>query len=124
MWTKPELTPPLLTTTLHQRMDVSALDRFSVHHCLTRRVFSGTGLELVTRQASHDPVPIPLGYRGHSTSFNSPLLTCRVHGFKRLSPYPYTSISSIQSETRLARPGNVFLVVYSPMSVLTGPGEV
>ncbi|GFX79129.1 uncharacterized protein TNCV_3914141 [Trichonephila clavipes] len=51
-WTTLELAPPLLTTTPHQREDVSALDRFSVHHCPARRVFSGTGLELVTRQAT------------------------------------------------------------------------
>ncbi|GFS54794.1 uncharacterized protein TNCV_3575451 [Trichonephila clavipes] len=51
-WTTPELAPPLLITTPHQREDVSALDRFSVHHCPTRLVFSGTGLELVTRQAT------------------------------------------------------------------------
>ncbi|GFS77452.1 hypothetical protein TNCV_4491321 [Trichonephila clavipes] len=44
----PELVPPLLTTTPHQREDVSALDRFNVHGCPTRRVFSGTGLELMT----------------------------------------------------------------------------
>ncbi|GFU94628.1 uncharacterized protein TNCV_293471 [Trichonephila clavipes] len=49
-WTTPELAPSLLTTTPHQRKDVSALDRFNVHRCPTRRVFSGTGLELVTRQ--------------------------------------------------------------------------
>ncbi|GFT87593.1 uncharacterized protein TNCV_4302211 [Trichonephila clavipes] len=42
---------PLLTTTPHQREDVSALDRFNVHRCPTRRVFSGTGLEPVTKQA-------------------------------------------------------------------------
>ncbi|GFU25329.1 uncharacterized protein TNCV_2903561 [Trichonephila clavipes] len=48
----PELAPPLLTTTPHQREDVSALDRFNVHRCPTRRVFSGTGLELMTRQAT------------------------------------------------------------------------
>ncbi|GFU50396.1 uncharacterized protein TNCV_1827991 [Trichonephila clavipes] len=48
----PELVPPLLTTTPHQQEDVSALGRFKVHHCPTRRVFSGTGLELVTRQAT------------------------------------------------------------------------
>ncbi|GFW54577.1 hypothetical protein TNCV_5109511 [Trichonephila clavipes] len=30
----------------------SALDRFNVHRCPTRWVFSGTGLELVTRQAT------------------------------------------------------------------------
>ncbi|GFU50367.1 uncharacterized protein TNCV_4730771 [Trichonephila clavipes] len=35
-WTTPELAPPLLTTTPHQREDVSALDRFSVHRCPTR----------------------------------------------------------------------------------------
>ncbi|GFU35453.1 hypothetical protein TNCV_3641381 [Trichonephila clavipes] len=44
----PELAPPLLTTTPHQREDVSALDRFNVHHCPTRRIFSGTGLEVMT----------------------------------------------------------------------------
>ncbi|GFX74584.1 uncharacterized protein TNCV_1158011 [Trichonephila clavipes] len=40
-WTTPELAPPLLTTTPHQLEDVSALDRFNVHRCPTRRVFSG-----------------------------------------------------------------------------------
>ncbi|GFW41128.1 uncharacterized protein TNCV_3399041 [Trichonephila clavipes] len=34
-WTTPELAPPLLTTTPHQREDVSALDRFNVHRCPT-----------------------------------------------------------------------------------------
>ncbi|GFT29234.1 transposon Ty3-G Gag-Pol polyprotein [Trichonephila clavipes] len=43
-WTTPELAPP----TPHQREDVSALDRFNVHRCPTRRVFSGTGIELMT----------------------------------------------------------------------------
>ncbi|GFU99311.1 uncharacterized protein TNCV_356321 [Trichonephila clavipes] len=51
-WTTPELAPPLLTTPPHQREDVSALDRFNVHRCPTRRVFSGTGLEPVTKQAT------------------------------------------------------------------------
>ncbi|GFX93963.1 uncharacterized protein TNCV_3413251 [Trichonephila clavipes] len=51
-WTTPELAPPLLTTTPHQREDVSALDRFNVHRRPTRRVFSGTGLEPVTKQAT------------------------------------------------------------------------
>ncbi|GFW52078.1 uncharacterized protein TNCV_2819471 [Trichonephila clavipes] len=51
-WTTPELAPPLLTTTPHQREDVSALDRFNVHRCPTRRVFSGTGFEPVTKQAT------------------------------------------------------------------------
>ncbi|GFX53913.1 uncharacterized protein TNCV_1598591 [Trichonephila clavipes] len=51
-WTTPELEPPLLTTTPHHREDVSALDRFNVHRCPTRRVFSGTGLKPVTKQAT------------------------------------------------------------------------
>ncbi|GFX25090.1 uncharacterized protein TNCV_2752651 [Trichonephila clavipes] len=51
-WTTPELAPPLITTTPFQREDVSALDRFDWHRCPTRRVFSGTGLEVVTRQAT------------------------------------------------------------------------
>ncbi|GFW10683.1 uncharacterized protein TNCV_4918021 [Trichonephila clavipes] len=46
-----ELAPPLLTTTPHQREVVSAFDRFNVHRCPTQRVFRGTELELVTRQA-------------------------------------------------------------------------
>ncbi|GFU01632.1 uncharacterized protein TNCV_1521731 [Trichonephila clavipes] len=48
-WTTPELAPPL-TTTPHQREDV--FDRFNVHRCPTRRVFSGTGFEPVTKQAT------------------------------------------------------------------------
>ncbi|GFW81686.1 uncharacterized protein TNCV_2883601 [Trichonephila clavipes] len=51
-WTTPELAPPLLTTTPHQREDVSALDRFNEHRCPTQQVFSGTGLEPMTRQAT------------------------------------------------------------------------
>ncbi|GFY34469.1 uncharacterized protein TNCV_2821551 [Trichonephila clavipes] len=51
-WTTPELAPlsPKYHTT--PREDVSALDRIKVHRCPTRRVFCGTGLELVTRQAT------------------------------------------------------------------------
>ncbi|GFU74630.1 uncharacterized protein TNCV_4629011, partial [Trichonephila clavipes] len=43
MWTTSELAPPLLTASPHQREDVSALDRFNLHRCPTRRVCSGTG---------------------------------------------------------------------------------
>ncbi|GFW34086.1 uncharacterized protein TNCV_287701 [Trichonephila clavipes] len=50
--TTPELAPPLLTTTPHQREDVSALGRFNVHRCPTRLVLSGTGIELVTKPAT------------------------------------------------------------------------
>ncbi|GFT27615.1 uncharacterized protein TNCV_3569961 [Trichonephila clavipes] len=62
-WTTPELARPSPNyhTTPHQREDVSALDRFNVHRCPTRRVFSGTGLELVTRQAT-------IRYLGHSVT--------------------------------------------------------
>ncbi|GFW64957.1 uncharacterized protein TNCV_392231 [Trichonephila clavipes] len=51
----PELAPHLLTnnsTIPHQREDVSTLDRFNVHSYPIRRVFNGTGFELVTRQAT------------------------------------------------------------------------
>ncbi|GFW49231.1 uncharacterized protein TNCV_3057411 [Trichonephila clavipes] len=51
-WTTPELAPPLLTTAPHHREDVLALDRFNAHRSATRRVFSDTGLELVTRPAT------------------------------------------------------------------------
>ncbi|GFU18368.1 uncharacterized protein TNCV_1980531 [Trichonephila clavipes] len=51
-WTTPELASPLLTTTPHQREDISALDIFNVHRCPTRRVFNGNGFELVKRQAT------------------------------------------------------------------------
>ncbi|GFW40885.1 hypothetical protein TNCV_4369331 [Trichonephila clavipes] len=44
----PELAPPLLNTTPHQREDVLAFDRFNVHRCPTRRVFRGSGLEILT----------------------------------------------------------------------------
>ncbi|GFT54138.1 uncharacterized protein TNCV_3562741 [Trichonephila clavipes] len=47
-WKTPEVASPLLTTTPHRREDISALDRFNVHCCPTRRVFSGTGFELMT----------------------------------------------------------------------------
>ncbi|GFX48558.1 uncharacterized protein TNCV_584561 [Trichonephila clavipes] len=47
-WTTPDLAPPLLTTTPRQREDVSAHDRFNVHRCSTRWVFSSTGLERMT----------------------------------------------------------------------------
>ncbi|GFW21720.1 uncharacterized protein TNCV_2529191 [Trichonephila clavipes] len=68
-WTTPELAPPLLTTTPHQREDVSALDRFNVHRCPTRRVFSGTGFEPVIKQATvrylyHSAIAAH-GYPGH-----------------------------------------------------------
>ncbi|GFU67963.1 uncharacterized protein TNCV_2823061 [Trichonephila clavipes] len=43
--------PSLLTTTPQQRKDASALDRFNVHRYPTRRVFGGTGIKLVTKQA-------------------------------------------------------------------------
>ncbi|GFV98599.1 uncharacterized protein TNCV_1452851 [Trichonephila clavipes] len=51
-WTTPELAPHSPNYHTKQWEDVSALDRFNVHRCPTRRVFSGTGLELVTKQAT------------------------------------------------------------------------
>ncbi|GFV58527.1 uncharacterized protein TNCV_4933121 [Trichonephila clavipes] len=65
--TTPEVPPRLLTITLHQREDVSAPDRLSVHRSPIRRFFSGPGLELMTC-SSHDPIPRPLGYRSYLTA--------------------------------------------------------
>ncbi|GFV88975.1 uncharacterized protein TNCV_4911771 [Trichonephila clavipes] len=40
-------------TSLDEKINIlEALDRFNVHRCSTRRVFSGTGLEPVTKQAT------------------------------------------------------------------------
>ncbi|GFU24130.1 uncharacterized protein TNCV_2007211 [Trichonephila clavipes] len=66
-WTAPDLAPPLLTTTPHQREDVSALDRFNVHRCPTRRVFSGTGPELMACLPQSDTLTtgIPQPYLMH-----------------------------------------------------------
>ncbi|GFV63698.1 hypothetical protein TNCV_4692461 [Trichonephila clavipes] len=45
--TTPKLAPPVLSSTLHQREDVSALNRFNVHRSSTLHFFSDTGLELM-----------------------------------------------------------------------------
>ncbi|GFV15270.1 uncharacterized protein TNCV_3051801 [Trichonephila clavipes] len=64
-WTTPELAPPLLTLPPTNGIDVSALDGFNVLlAALHDRVFSGTGPEPVTKQATVRYL-IPLGYRGH-----------------------------------------------------------
>ncbi|GFU85797.1 hypothetical protein TNCV_2036281 [Trichonephila clavipes] len=52
--TTPELAPHLLTTTSHQWEDVGSLDRLNMDRTRTRRVFSGTRLELVTCQPRSD----------------------------------------------------------------------
>ncbi|GFV79797.1 uncharacterized protein TNCV_1726221 [Trichonephila clavipes] len=50
-WMTPELAP--LSPNYHTNGEnVSTLNRFNVRRCPTRRGFSGTGLELVTRQAT------------------------------------------------------------------------
>ncbi|GFU15724.1 uncharacterized protein TNCV_2367031 [Trichonephila clavipes] len=54
-WTTPELAPPLLTTTPHQREDVSALDRFNVH----RQII---GYEGVEDWPEHSPDLTPLDF--------------------------------------------------------------
>ncbi|GFT98311.1 uncharacterized protein TNCV_2904041 [Trichonephila clavipes] len=77
-WTTPELAPPLLTTTPHQREDVSALDRFNVHRCPTRRVFSGTGIELMTCLPWLDTL---------TTGLPQPLGGCQSNGL-RMAPKP------------------------------------
>ncbi|GFW29373.1 uncharacterized protein TNCV_743151 [Trichonephila clavipes] len=76
--TIPELTPPLLTITPQQREDVSDLDRFNMHRAPTRRVFSGTGLDLVTR-------PATIRYFDHSATA---VLSWREDSFLRKSRHP------------------------------------
>ncbi|GFY35254.1 hypothetical protein TNCV_5046281 [Trichonephila clavipes] len=84
-WTTPEL---LLTTTPHQREDVSALDRFNVHRCPTRRVFSYWRARTCDK-ASHSPIPIPLGYRGHKATATAKcamrILVAQLGEFKSMS---------------------------------------
>ncbi|GFX47123.1 hypothetical protein TNCV_2747001 [Trichonephila clavipes] len=43
----------------------------------------------------------------NSTSLNSLLLTCMVHGFMRMSSYPYRSISSIRQRVSSHQQSNV-----------------
>ncbi|GFV50469.1 uncharacterized protein TNCV_1861501 [Trichonephila clavipes] len=62
-WTTPEPAPlsPYYHTAPHHREDVSALDRYSVHRCPTRRVFSGGGHEKMILSRDHLQ-PIQLRY--------------------------------------------------------------
>ncbi|GFU78021.1 putative LOC100569746 [Trichonephila clavipes] len=64
-WTTPELAPPLPTTTPHQREDVSALDRFNVHRCPTRRElwFQQDGATCHTARATIDLLKDTFGDR-------------------------------------------------------------
>ncbi|GFT32251.1 uncharacterized protein TNCV_1035141 [Trichonephila clavipes] len=91
-WTTPELAPPLLTTTPHQREEVSALDRFNVHRCPTRWVFSGTGLEPVTKQAT-------VRYLYHSATAAVVCLVGleRIHFLGVASVWPNTKFRSLLS---------------------------
>ncbi|GFX15600.1 uncharacterized protein TNCV_2130881 [Trichonephila clavipes] len=73
---------PNYHTTPHQREDVSALDRFNAHRCPTRQVFSGIGLELVTRQAT-------IRYLYHSaTAATLGVWKCKNRHFKQQSTHP------------------------------------
>ncbi|GFX90252.1 uncharacterized protein TNCV_3848271 [Trichonephila clavipes] len=71
-WTTPELAPPLLTTTPHQREDVSALYRFNGHRCPTGRVFSGTGYGLLS---------VALSSRGASVKYVKTVLEAKREEF-------------------------------------------
>ncbi|GFW17491.1 hypothetical protein TNCV_2650491 [Trichonephila clavipes] len=52
----------------------TTLDRFNVHRCPTRRIFSSTGIELVTRQAT-------IRYLYHSAP--RPQVQCRKQVFRK-----------------------------------------
>ncbi|GFT94557.1 uncharacterized protein TNCV_1490701 [Trichonephila clavipes] len=91
-WTTPELVPPLLRTTPLQREDVSALDRFSVHRCPTRRVFSGTGLELVIKPATirylyHSATTAPYLFKSQPLRFINRHGKCQ--SYKELHSFRY-----------------------------------
>ncbi|GFW75745.1 uncharacterized protein TNCV_4429281 [Trichonephila clavipes] len=83
--------PPLLTITPQQREDISALDRFNVHRCPTRRVFSGTGLELVTRQAT-----VRYLYHSAATGMTPSAAWCD----KRITPSSACCWNRIQDDER------------------------
>ncbi|GFV21477.1 hypothetical protein TNCV_4590821 [Trichonephila clavipes] len=64
MWTAPELTPPLLTTTPHQREDASALDRFNVHP-LTTTLMAGLQYWARTPAKASTTDILATRYHGH-----------------------------------------------------------
>ncbi|GFW20176.1 uncharacterized protein TNCV_2321171 [Trichonephila clavipes] len=70
-WTTSELAPPS-PNNYHTtpREDVSAFDRFNVHRCPTRWVFSGTGLEPVSKQAT-----VRYPYHSATTATTRPKVT-------------------------------------------------
>ncbi|GFT95907.1 uncharacterized protein TNCV_312421 [Trichonephila clavipes] len=78
-WTTPQLAPLLLTATPHQGEDVSAHDRFKVHRCPTRRYWART-----RNKASHDSIPIPLGYRGQLTKSQKCPLQAAIKGKEKV----------------------------------------
>ncbi|GFY14721.1 RNase H domain-containing protein [Trichonephila clavipes] len=91
MWTTLELAPPLLTTTPHQRKDVSALDRFNVHHitALMEKII----LERLTYYLnSNDLLSIEqYGFkRGHSTADQILYFGQRVRDSQNLRPSHHT----------------------------------
>ncbi|GFV22160.1 uncharacterized protein TNCV_631131 [Trichonephila clavipes] len=122
-WTTRELAPPLLTTTPHQREDVSALDRFNVHRCPTWRVLSGAGLELVTRQTTIRYL-YHLGYRSHfcqvkrkATDLLSPSVNFLNYG------------SDIEASTDLTcilpplHSGSSVVLAFEPVTLQNGVGD-
>ncbi|GFS66966.1 uncharacterized protein TNCV_3718461 [Trichonephila clavipes] len=72
-WTTPELAPPLLTTTPHQREDVSALDRFNVHRCPTRLNIA----EIGTDHAHIRKAENAISQRTKQARIKNRLLKCR-----------------------------------------------
>ncbi|GFV04887.1 uncharacterized protein TNCV_503001 [Trichonephila clavipes] len=106
-WTTPELALPLLTTTPHQREDVSALPRASLPY--TAGHGSGTGLEPVTKQAT-------VRYLYHSAtaaigvSPNQPVTwTLRIHSseFPLYNSRHFHSYKCIMEWTAVKRGGSL-----------------
>ncbi|GFX92831.1 hypothetical protein TNCV_2657451 [Trichonephila clavipes] len=57
----PELAPALLTTTPHQREDISPFDRFNVHRCPNVHRGSFVALGSNSRHTNHYSIPSPPG---------------------------------------------------------------
>ncbi|GFX75768.1 hypothetical protein TNCV_2237401 [Trichonephila clavipes] len=99
-WSSDVRRHPLQTTTPHQREDVSALDRFSVHCYPTRRVFMDTGLELLTK-------PATIRYLYHLATTATPKcerdFIGRTIEWRLLPPIFVTVIDSIQALAECSR---------------------
>ncbi|GFW24226.1 transposable element Tc1 transposase [Trichonephila clavipes] len=102
-WTIPELAPPLLTTTPHQREDVSALDRFNVHRCPTRQLYNPTaGRRVRNISSAHCLLSLKFCHAWpHRSPDLDPCDYC-LYGYLKLKVYDYrpTSLGMLRDNIR------------------------